>query len=191
MGPKPLNLKMFRHSVLVLTFVLLAGAAVAHQPPSNLHRVGDHWTAWDPPATFPEGAEIYTVTTGDTLWDLAERHYGNPYLWPQIWEKNPYVLDAHWIYPGDPLVIGVEVTPIEDIQAAAFDDDAGAGADSEAGLRLDSGIGPPVALGSEDDIYCSGYIGELEESFPRHITGSEYQSLTPTLVAAESTNRDN
>ena len=26
----------------------------------------------------------------------------NPYLWPQIWDQNRYITDAHWIYPGDP-----------------------------------------------------------------------------------------
>lgn len=182
-GSKLLNLKMFRYSSVVLTLVLVAGAASAHQPPTNLHRVGDHWTAWDPPSVFPEGAEIHTVVKGDTLWDLAEQFYGNPYLWPQIWEKNSYVLDAHWIYPGDPLVVGISVTPIEDIRAAA-DDTSGAEGEESAGLRLDPGVRPPVPLGSEDDIYCSGFIGNLEESFPRRIIGSEYQSLTPTLVSA-------
>ena len=112
-------MKTFRHGIVVLTLVMLAAGAAAHTPPANLHLVGDHWTAWDPPTAFPDGAEVYRIVAGDTLWDLAERYYGNPYLWPQIWEKNPYVLDAHWIYPGDPLVVGISVTPIEDVRAAA------------------------------------------------------------------------
>jgi hypothetical protein len=151
----------------------------AHQPPRDLHQVGDHWTAWNPPTSFPDGAEIYTIQRGDTLWDLAGRFFGNPYLWPQIWERNPYILDAHWIYPGDPLVVSVEVTPIEEVVAAA---EVPEEEEEEEAFRLGTGLGPPVALGSQDDIYCSGYIGELEESFPRQIIGSEYQRLNPTLV---------
>jgi hypothetical protein len=159
-------------------FALTASVLCAHQPPRDLHLVGDHWTAWNPPTSFPEGAEIYTIQRGDTLWDLAGRFFGNPYLWPQIWERNPYILDAHWIYPGDPLVVSVEVTPIEEVVAAAEVPEE----EEEEAFRLGSGIGPPVALGSQDDIYCSGYIGELEELFPRQIIGSEYQRLNPTLV---------
>ena len=147
---------MFRHGFVVLTLALMAAGAAAHQPPANLHSVGDHWTAWDPPTVFPDGAEIYRISSGDTLWDLAGSNYGNPYLWPQIWEKNPYILDAHWIYPGDPLVMAVDVTPIEDVRAAATTDEVVGDQDESSGMRLGSGIGPPTALGSEDDIYCSG-----------------------------------
>lgn len=171
-------------AIFTLLTLVSAGLVIAHQPPTDLHQVGDHWTAWNPASSFPEGAQVYTIESGDTLWDLAGRFYGNPYLWPQIWEQNRYVLDAHWIYPGDPLVVGFEVTPIEDVQAASRD--AGAEDDqAEKTLRLARVTSAPEALGTEDDIQCSGYIGDLEEVFPRRVIGSEYESLSPTLVAAQ------
>ena len=46
---------------------------------------------------------IYVVQTGDTLWDIAQRFMNSPYYWPKIWERNPFVLNPHWIYPGDVL----------------------------------------------------------------------------------------
>ncbi len=73
-------------------------------PPKNLKKVGDHWTPYDPPPV-PEGAEVYVVVAGDNLWDLAQKNYGDPYLWPTIWDANRYVTYSHWIYPGDPLNI--------------------------------------------------------------------------------------
>ncbi|HUK12563.1 MAG TPA: DUF5666 domain-containing protein [Thermoanaerobaculaceae bacterium] len=96
------------------TFAILAVLcctwAVAEQavnpPPRPLHKVGDHWTPYTPPTDFPPDVQVYTIQKGDTLWALAKRFMGNPYLWPQLWEKNKYIRDAHWIYPGDPLVIG-------------------------------------------------------------------------------------
>jgi hypothetical protein len=39
------------------------------------------------------------------LWDLAEKFYGDPFLWRYIWEHNQYIADPHWIYPGNPLYI--------------------------------------------------------------------------------------
>lgn len=183
---------MFMNSLkaaAIFTFLGLgcAGLVLAHQPPAPLHLVGDHWTAWDPPTSFPAGAQVHTIEVGDTLWDLASRFYGNPYLWPQLWEQNRYVLDAHWIYPSDPLVVGFEVTPIEDVQAASRAEKNGKmGDDSSSGdLRLARNTSAPMALGSEDDIQCSGYIGDVDEVFPREIIGSEYESLSPTLVPAQ------
>ena len=60
-------------------------------PPRNLHLENDHWTAWNPPTSFPEGSQVHIIVRGDTLWDLAETFYGDPYLWPQLWERNRYI----------------------------------------------------------------------------------------------------
>ncbi|MDH3403490.1 MAG: LysM peptidoglycan-binding domain-containing protein [Acidobacteriota bacterium] len=155
--------------------VLAASGVDAHEPPRTLHQVGDHWTAWDPPSSFEEGAELYAIVRGDTLWDLAARFYGDPYLWPQLWERNQYIRDAHWIYPGDPLVVGFEVRPLEalaDLQDAE---------EEEEGDGLDRSLGAPQALGSESDLYCSGYIAAADRGFPYRILGSEFQYLGPTL----------
>lgn len=170
---------MTTRNFAVLALALLAlgagGLGAADRPPSSLHLVGDHWTAWDPPSEFPEGAEVYIIQKGDTLWDLASQYYGDPYLWPQLWERNQYILDAHWIYPGDPLVVGVEVTSLDEISEVdtAGGEDMG-DADADAGMSLDRSSSPPVALGSEDDIYCSGFIGSEDIPYESTVIGSEY-----------------
>lgn len=164
--------------LLVLPIVLVALAAqAADNPPGNLQFTGDHWTAWNPPAEFPEGAQLYLIKSGDTLWDLSGRFYGDPYLWPQIWEQNRYIQDAHWIYPDDPLVVGVEVTTIDEL-----DEMTGGGAQTEPArapldTRFDPASGAPVPLGSADDIFCSGYIGVEDEQFTLRVAGSEYGGL--------------
>ena len=43
----------------------------------------------------------HTVRSGDTLWDITQRYYGNPYDWPRIWSFNPEITNPHWIYPLD------------------------------------------------------------------------------------------
>ncbi|HEY5610375.1 MAG TPA: LysM peptidoglycan-binding domain-containing protein, partial [Thermoanaerobaculia bacterium] len=90
--------------LLVVALPLVAQPQSSSTPPRELHLVGDHWTPYNPPdpATFPPGSKVHIIEKGDTLWDLAAKYYGNAYLWPQLWEANTYITDAHWIYPGDP-----------------------------------------------------------------------------------------
>ena len=86
-------------------------------PPKNLKKVGDHWTPYDPPdpESFPPEATLHIIVPGDTLWDLADLVFGNPYLWPQIWNENRYILDSHWIYPGDPLLLPARPTVVGEV----------------------------------------------------------------------------
>ena len=67
--------------------------------------VAAHWSKNPYPRTVAAGARVHIVERRDTLWDLAQRYYGNPFLWPQIWDANKYIPNAHWIYPGDPVII--------------------------------------------------------------------------------------
>ena len=181
-------------------WVLLSWMLVmaAHAQPPAVHQVGDHWSAWDPPQTFPESTEVYIIEPGDTLWDLAQRFLGDPYRWPQLWEENQYILDAQWIYPGDPLVVPVTVAAeSEGIAGPSITEEPEAGAPSlldpfraEPPSPVDASrfstpplptSETPVPLGYESDIYCSGFIGDLEEDFPYRIAGSEYEFIHPSL----------
>src|SRR3954454_17082511 len=99
--------------VLLLVVAIPAFGAArksSSHPPRELHRVGDHWTPYNPPdpATWPAGSKTYTIKRGDTLWSLAEQFFKNAYMWPQLWEGNTWITDAHWIYPGDVLLIDSE-----------------------------------------------------------------------------------
>ena len=44
---------------------------------------------------------IHVVRKGDTLWDLCDSYYSNPWGWPKVWSYNPQIVNPHWIYPGD------------------------------------------------------------------------------------------
>jgi len=87
------------------------------RPPKNLKKVGDHWTPYDPPdpESFPPGASVHVIVRGDTLWDLSDLTFGDPYLWPQIWNENRYILDSHWIYPGDPILLPERPTVVTEV----------------------------------------------------------------------------
>jgi hypothetical protein len=50
-----------------------------------------------------EAEEFYTIKKGDTLWDISSKFLSDPFLWPKLWQRNPYITNPHWIYPGQPI----------------------------------------------------------------------------------------
>ncbi len=157
--------------VFLFAATMVAAQAVA-PPPKPLYLRGDHWTPYDPPTEFPEGSTVHIVQKGDTLWDLAQQYLGDPYLWPQIWERNPYILDSHWIYPGDPLVIDVAVQPpIEEEVVVDETMATGYPTDDAAGDAYAEGV--PFPLGSPADVYCFARLFPDDGGFPFTIASSE------------------
>ena len=60
------------------------------------------------PGAAPEGYEeglVHTVAQGDTLWDLSAKYLGSPWLWPELWERNRFLTNPHYIYPGIQVVV--------------------------------------------------------------------------------------
>lgn len=47
----------------------------------------------------------HTVVKGDTLWDLCAKYYGDPNLWPKLWEMNPFITNPHLLKPGDVITL--------------------------------------------------------------------------------------
>jgi hypothetical protein len=59
------------------------------------------------------------VKKGDTLWGIAKGLLNDPILWPQLWERNPFITDPNRIFPGDTLAVpGREAPPPVPVVAA-------------------------------------------------------------------------
>jgi len=153
-------------------------AGTATHPPKNLKLVGDHWTPWDPP---PAGPDSYIIQKGDTLWDLAGKWLGNPYFWPQIWDLNRYVLDSHWIYPGDPLGVPGKPTavppggppPVAEEAPAAETPQPAAPAAPAAPRSAMPPPAPLLPVADAADVYCSGLIDPGHQASGLTVLGRE------------------
>lgn len=152
-------------------------------PPTELHLVDGHWTPYDPPVV-PEGVQVHVVERGDTLWDLAEHYYDDPYLWPIIWDANRYISYSHWIYPGDPLEVppmptvvsetGVEelpppppVLPPRPISEDAFQQKA----KEEAPVQAAGPVLIPAA--EQKEMICSAQLVERFDPTELSVLGAE------------------
>jgi len=100
---------------IVLAAVLLASTALGQAPPKTIPAQGPppknltvrpdgHVSANQDPAN-PDNFEVRIVKQGDTLSAIAGEVLRNPRLWPQLWEQNEHIINPHWIYPNDKILI--------------------------------------------------------------------------------------
>jgi hypothetical protein len=100
---------------ILLAAILMASTAFAQAPtktpppqgapPKNLTvRPDGHVSANQDPAN-PEKFEVRIVKQGDTLSAIAGEVLKDPRLWPQLWEQNEHIINPHWIYPNDKILI--------------------------------------------------------------------------------------
>jgi hypothetical protein len=140
-----------------------------------------HWSKNKYPTSIPDGATYYLVVRGDTLWDISKRFLGNPFLWPRVWNDNRYISDAHWIYPGDPIIIP-KIALISD--RAGLAGEGGLGEDEGLGEGA-AGVGEGAALfpvTEEVTMQCAAYIIQDREDESLKIIGSEQGATKHTFA---------
>lgn len=88
-----------RVAVLALFAVLGVGFL-----PGALRAATDGQDAPKGAAAWPDGLR-YKVAAGDTLWDLSAKYLGSPWKWVELWERNRFLTNPHYIYPGTEITI--------------------------------------------------------------------------------------
>lgn len=57
------------------------------------------------PTDLKAQPSTHKVQKGDTLWSICEKYYGDAFLWPKLWEMNPFVTNPHLLKPGDTITL--------------------------------------------------------------------------------------
>jgi hypothetical protein len=156
--------------------------------------VAPHWSKYEYPRSVPEGALYHMIVRGDTLWDLSRKYLNNPYLWPQLWHENGYIKDAHWIYPGDPLVLP-RLQVVAGQAGAAGETLPGGGLPGEAGELLppeEAAAGVSVGgargqrlapLAEQTAAQCAPYIPDHPDDQSLKILGPEAGPVVQVMMA--------
>lgn len=57
------------------------------------------------PSIISAQKNTHIVKEGDTLWGICEQYYGDPDLWPELWQMNPFITNPHILEPGDVIIL--------------------------------------------------------------------------------------
>ena len=137
--------QLTKGSILLSGLLLISACAVQNEPFSVVEEI-EQSSSKTVKAQIPEQApaettvyepeypETYIVQEGDTLWDISTVFLRDPWLWPEIWYKNPQVQNPHLIYPGDVLAI-IYIGGQKRIQITRRGEDGQALAGGSAGMK--------------------------------------------------------
>lgn len=79
-------------------------------------------------------AKTHVVAKGETLWELAEKYFGDAWFWPELWSWNPHITNPHWLFPGTVVNLTDRPGPVEETPTAADPEERFYGLEFQKGL---------------------------------------------------------
>ncbi len=156
-----------------------APAAPAEAAPAAAHSAAPAAEGATKASEYPNGL-VHSVVQGDTLWDLAAKYLGSPWRWTELWEKNRFLTNPHYIYPGIKVVIfppppreySMEVKePAPEAEAAPGAVPPPPAAEEPPSPKVAEAVPAPAAAAPTLSIAPADYVraGEFVEVRPRGI----------------------
>lgn len=127
------------------------------------YRLGQSGSAYRKPTQ-----DFHTVHQGDTLWQISDRYFGDPYHWPELWSYNPEITNPHWIYPLDQVRLTAASEDEQQLAAAVAAGTPAGQAFKEPRHGRTSDLAPnvrvPAKLLAGDTVFLrdEGYLDEEE-----------------------------
>jgi len=103
---------------------------------------------------------MYTIKKGDTLWDISSKFLKDPFLWPKLWERNPYITNPHLIFPGNPIRLAA-TEPVKKEEPNKVVEERPKEPVKEAGAKKVEAPPPPVEKKAE--MVAEAKPGKVEE----------------------------
>ena len=120
--------------------------------------------------------DVYVVKRGDTLWDICDHYYENPWQWPKLWSYNPEIRNPNWIYPGDQIRLSRGGGP-----GSGAPGGAGKGLQGQSQLpgRAAGGGGGPSGPVSPDTLFLrdEAYIGDPSKDTWGEVVGAREEQM--------------
>jgi hypothetical protein len=152
---------------------------------SEARKTGKGYTIGSGGMTTPKGdREVHVVQEGDTLWDISQHYYGDPWNWPELWSFNPEITNPHWIYPADQ--VRLSPTRLESDQMVAKATGTGEGFASPgmvSGTEAAPSVVVPIRDRKPGSVFLrdSGYLDEeAMGTVGQLIGGNEEQMMMST-----------
>jgi hypothetical protein len=111
------SVRAARSALILLVIALFPATAWLQEPVAGTSAPTQQPAAAGSQSPAAEQSGRYEIRQGDTLWDIANAFYRDPFLWPLIWKSNPSINDPDLIYPGTALVIP-SLAPVERAMSA-------------------------------------------------------------------------
>lgn len=117
----------------------------------------------------------HEVVKGDTLWDLAEHYYQNPFDWRRIWEANQQqVADPNLILPGWVLTIPGREAQVTDVAVETPGEPAAEPAEEP--------MAPPAARSLKDEATIFDQDTSVIRSGVLRSSSAQYSAVPRGLV---------
>ncbi len=140
------------------------GSVVVRGRKGSMAITGESVKAVDVPA-------LHTVRRGDTLWDLCDHYFDNPWQWPRVWSYNPEIRNPNWIYPGDQLRMRSSTSTGLALVARSLDLGRGPEGGSGRGLHP-SLVGPDTVF-----LRTEGYIDDPDKDNWGEVVGAVEEQM--------------